>query len=1010
MLSDVPKRFVTAAYLGCLLVCLDGSSLAQESSANPATTPFPRTPPTEAKDAQKSFHVLHGFRLELLASEPMVTDPIAIEYDEFGRAYVVEMSDYPYTDKSTDKPNMERTTDLPIGRIRLLEDLDGDGDFDRGSIFASELSWPTGIALWQGGVFVAATPDLWYLKDTDGDRKADVREKVFSGFRKYNVQAVINNLKWSLDHRIYGAGSSNGGKIVSAALPMEKPTPFTQNDFRFDPRVRVFETLAGGARFGNTFDDWGNRFICNIRNPAQHVVLENRYLSRNPFVPIAKTIQDVAESGDNVPVFRRSPPEPWRVLRAERWLTEMDRKYPRSETAATGFFTSASGITIYRGDAYPSLYRGNIFLGEVSSNLIHRQAIENDGVTFSSRRVDPKAEFAASTDLWFRPVNFTNAPDGTLHVCDMYRETIEHPWSIPDDIKAKLDLESGRDRGRIYRLAPPGFVVKKMVKLGDLSTAELVPYLGHANAWHRETAHRLLFERQDTTVASAVRQCLGDGSNPLARLHALWTLQGWNLLNENDLAQGLADRHPGIREHSIKLAEPYLNSSAQLRKLVLALRKDEDIRVRFQLALSTGEIAPEERIRPLATIVSRDPGDEWIRTAVLSSSREIAGRLAATLTKDPEHRKPVDPAFLAQLAAIAGAVQDKSEIHGILKLLGDPFPADGPHARALTQGLGDGLKRSGRSLAVYVQEQFPSQQAMIGVIFESASRDASNPTLAVESRESATDLLRHEQWIIARDRLVPLLDPKQPASLQLRAVRALASFPEPDVAEILLGQWRRLTPAVRTETVEALLARKERMVPLFNAIESGTIAASQISPTRRTLLTNHPDAVIRQRANQLFGAASTPTRKQAFQRYELALARKPDPGRGKTVFQNQCATCHLFAGTGKQVGPDLATVRHRTSEEILLHVLEPNREVAPNFLEYVVTVDDGRILTGIIESENANSITLKRAEDVRETLLRQNIDEMASTNKSLMPDGLEQKITPEEMADLIAFIREGTKP
>src|SRR4051812_15309535 len=172
-----------------------------------------RIPPREPAEAANPFKLRDGFRLDLLAAEPLVTDPVAMEYDEDGRAYVAEMRDYPYTDKSTDKPFTERTTDQPLGRIRLLEDMDGDGKFDRSTIFADGLSWPTGLAPWKGGIYVVATPDLWYLKDTDGDGRADVRRKVFTGFHKFNIQAVINNLKWGLDHKIYGAGSSNGGLI-----------------------------------------------------------------------------------------------------------------------------------------------------------------------------------------------------------------------------------------------------------------------------------------------------------------------------------------------------------------------------------------------------------------------------------------------------------------------------------------------------------------------------------------------------------------------------------------------------------------------------------------------------------------------------------------------------------------------------------------------------------------------------------------------------------------------------
>jgi putative membrane-bound dehydrogenase-like protein len=309
---------------------------------------FRRVAPVAPADAPKTLHALDGFRMDLLAAEPLVTSPVAMTYDENGVAYVVEMVDYPYTDKATHQPYKENTADKSIGHIRMLESTRGDGVFDKSFIFAEGLSWPTGIACYKGGVSVIATPDLWYLKSTHGDHKADIRRKVFTGFRKFNIQAVANNLAWGLDNKIYGAGGSNGGTILTVDNPEFKPVPLSRNDFRFNPATEVFEPIPGGARFGNTFDDWGNRFVCNIRNPAQHVVFESHYLSRNPYLPVASAINDVAESGDAIPVYRASPLEEWRDLRGRRWSTD-GTIMPRSKLVAGGVVTSSSGVTLYRG-------------------------------------------------------------------------------------------------------------------------------------------------------------------------------------------------------------------------------------------------------------------------------------------------------------------------------------------------------------------------------------------------------------------------------------------------------------------------------------------------------------------------------------------------------------------------------------------------------------------------------------------------------------------------------------
>lgn len=989
----------------CLALLVWHTPALRAQDAAPAS--LPHVKPTEPNDAESTFHVLHGFRMELLAAEPLVTDPVAIAYDENGAAYVVEMSDYPYTDKSTDQPFVERTTDLPIGRVRLLEDTDGDGRFDRGTIFADKLSWPTGVALWKGGIYVAATPDIWYFKDTDGDRRADVRRKVFTGFRKFNVQAVMNNLKWGLDHRIYGAGASNGGSIRRADEPEATPVALSRQDFRFDPRDESLELLSGGARFGNTFDDWQNRFICNLRNPLVHVVLPRRYLARNRLLRVADATHDAALAGDALPVFRQSPPEPWRQVRARRWAVASDRKYPRSETVADGYVTSASGVTIYRGAAYPRDFYDNMFVGEVAGNLVHRQTIAPDGVTFTARRADEASEMVASTDNWFRPVNFINAPDGTLHVLDMYRETIEHPWSIPDDIKAGLDLESGRDRGRIYRLAPPGFRLPAPPRLGSASGAELVAQLENPNSWWRDTAHRLLFERQDAATVEPLRKLLADSRLPVARLHALWSLAGLDQLENDDLLAALADSAPGVREHAVRLAEPRLADVPELLDRVLALADDADVRVRFQTAFTLGEVRDPRAVHRLADIARRDSADPWMRAAALSSASDSASALLGDLAGDRVYRRGENAsAMLLELARMVGAGGRQQEIDAVLDALADMADDEDADARtSLILGTAEGLKRARKSLLAVADASKSSGAALVRRAFDEAAQEAADDSIATEHRIASIELLACGSFDAVRDVLPPLLSARQPQPLQTAALGALAAFGEPQVPAILLAAYRNVTPAVRGEVVQALLARTDGTLALFEAIESGSAASADVPQVRRDLLLKHADATIRAKAQELFGADAATPRSEVVETFRAALADEGDPERGRKIAERECLICHRLGDRGQDVGPNLLSVRSRTAEELLTHILDPNREVAPNFVEYVVTRTDGRVATGIVAAETATSLTLRRAEGQQETILREDVDAIAGTGRSLMPEGLEKRITPAEMADLLALLR-----
>lgn len=979
-----------------------GCSWLSDESAE-SDLEFVGVPPVEPADVGETFETADGFRMVLIASEPLVYDPVAMIYDESGRAYVAEMSDYPYAEKETAQSWEEQTNQEPIGRIRILEDEDGDGFFDRSVIFAEELSWPTGLAVWKGGIFVTATPDIWYLKDTDGDLKADIREKVYTGFRKFNVQAVINNLIWGVDHWIYGAGGTNGGTIRRVGVDSPE-VELSRNDFRFHPISSDFQAISGGTRFGNTADDWGNRFICNIRNPVQHVVLPARYLARNPHLPVAAVIHDAAEAGDQLPVYRISPPEAWRVARASRWAQDpTQQNVPRSELSGAGYWTSSSGVTIYLGTAYPDGYYGNVFIGEVAGNLIHRQIMTPDGVTFRSVRADENKEFVASRDNYFRAVNFVNAPDGTLHVVDMYREIIEHPWSIPDDIHAQLDLLSGTDRGRIYRLEPPGFTPPAaQPRLGDAGIEELVAQLENRNSWWRETAHRLLFERQDQSAVPLLRRLLNESNEPLARMHALWSLQGLDALQEADILRGLNDSEEGVRIHAVRLAEPQLNRSARLRERVLEMARDDSLPVRFQVAFTLGEVqADSRREGALMEIARRDIDNRWVRMAVLSSVPESSHDLLARLAGDPGFSTGTQGLqWLRDLATIVGARGDSNEIGSMLRMVSRSAPA--PVQDIVVVGLGEGFGRGEDGLRQSLAKS--GYGKWLDQVLMRARQTVLDRDRSSTERMLAVQLLAFEEpGLPVRETLGQILTPSEERSLQVAAIQTLGRLDDPEVPQLLVRSWRSFSPALRSEVGELLTSRQDRVAVLLDAVEEGIIPPLQISPATRARLLKHSDDQIRARAEEAF-LKETSDREAVVDRYREALSLSADADHGEKVFETHCASCHRLGGQGEEVGPNLSGVRHKTREEILVQILDPNREVSPEFLMYEIELRDFQSASGVIANESSSSIVLRREGGVEETILRQDIEKITSFGLSIMPEGLESDIDLQQMADLLAFI------
>lgn len=1017
---DIGSLRWTSIYFIGLCIAAGGqpgwTQIAEQRASDSLKTPdsFPRFPAVEPADVSRTFRIQNGFQMQLIASEPLVTDPVAMAIDEDGRAFVAEMNDYPYTDARRHVAWQDNTTDAPIGRIRMLEDTDSDGIYDKSRIFADQLSWPSGILCYRGGVFVTATPDIWYLKDSDADGVADIREKVFTGFRKYNVQAVMNNPIWSLDNHIYVAGSSNGGNILpgimakadSARTSAAKPI-VARGDFRIDPRTQSLELQAGGARFGNCFDDWGNRFLCNIRNPAIHVVLDNRYLTRNPAFAPPTAIFNIADSGDQMPIYRISPLEPWRELRGKQWSADPTKKVPRSELTGGGVFTSTSGITVYRSQAFASQYRGQMFLGEVANNVIYRQAVVPVGNTFWATRADEACEFVASTDTWFRPVNLYNAPDGTLYVLDMYREFIEHPWSIPDDIHARLDLTSGRDRGRIYRLAPTGFRTSQLPKLSRATVAELVAQLSNPSSWWRETAQRLLVEAGDRKAVPLLRLTL-EGSDPLATVHALWTLAGLESLSDEDLEFALSNSSARVLEHAVRIAESRIADNIVLRQKTIGLADTNDSRLRLQVALSLGGVRDPGALAALVRLASIDAGDEWMRAALCCALPENTLALTEALLRDEIFLQKQDGFdLLRQLADIAAASGNPQAIQRVIDAsrsseLGESNAVETRHA--IWFGLASGARRKGTNLYELFKADLSKRPASDGIEVATDEVQAANSSASEISRVSATIRLTRAPLKDAAPSLVRLIDPFHPHEVQIAAVRGLAGYRETAVSEWLISRLRHVTPVVREELFAALLERPERTMALLKAVEKGDLSAPQLGLLRKTQLLASKNNNIRELAERVLTKVES-SRSSVIERYLPYLTNEGNAASGRDIFVKQCAACHRADGVGVEIGPHMETVRVWDRQKLLVNILDPNREVAPQSTNYAIVLSDGKVLSGLIADETANSLTLRRAGVAPETIARDDIEQLSNTGLSMMPIGLEESVSPADMIDLLAFLQ-----
>jgi putative membrane-bound dehydrogenase-like protein len=948
--------------------------------ADPAEIRSPLSP----KEAQKLFRLPPGLRIELVASEPQIESPVAMSFDEDGRLWVVEMRDYPNGPKPGEKPQ---------GRIKVLEDKDGDGFYETATVFADNLLFANGIMPWKGGVVVTMAPQIVYF-DKDGKK-----EVLYEGFTAGNPQLRVSHPVLGLDGWVYVANGLRGGKVKMAGEADKWAIDISGRDFRFNLLNHQHEALSGMGQYGNCFDDQGHRFVCDNRHHLRHVVIEDRYLKRNPYLAAPAVVQDISE-----------------LDKEEGPLSSGGRVYPISKNWTTsslhaGRFTAACSVYIYEDILLPKEYRGCAFTCEPTGNLVHQEVLTRDGPTFRSKPAKEGVEFLASTDDWFRPVFLAEGPDGALYVVDMYRAVIEHPEFMPPELKNRPDLTRGKDKGRIWRVVPEGHKTKGIRRFtSDAGIDTLLGVLPAEDAWVRTTAHRLLLEGLRGPARPERLEDMALTGNYRWNIPAAWLLAALHGIDDSVIL-GMLDRPQNV-ETALTLAERKIAKSLGLQKR-LTERVDDFLKPgepwAFRLALTLGEWDSDEIIPALTKIALANAGDKWTRLAVESSVANRSDKLIASLLKNGLTKEVSEGrlALLRELAAIVGARRATHEVAPLLRALG-AIEGDGA-ARWQMAGL-DGLSEGLGGLGFRGILGVPPSDKRAGEVVErllaSAAKAAADPKADPAERLTAIRLTAQAPWAAAEPVLAKLVTEDGPQELRLAAVRALAAHPQAEVARILMTSWPTYTPALRREVIEAMLRQPDRALVLLGEIEAKRVKPGDLDAQRQRQLVNHARTDVRDRAKKLLRDSLPAERKKVLEQYQPAVRMKGDPRKGQEIFRQHCATCHRLHGIGVHVGPDIADAeRTRTAEQLLTDILNPNAAIDANYITYVATLKNGKIVTGIIAAETAASVTLKRAENQTDTVLRQDIDELRSTAISLMPDGFEKNITVAQMADLLSFLK-----
>lgn len=1051
-----------------------------------------------------------NLRVVLAASEPLIRDPVAFDWDERGRLWVVEMGDYPASGgrqpSGTTTAQMSATADATTanrtggftpsarqggGRVQMLEDTDHDGVYDKATTFLDGLAFPNGIHCWRGGVIVTMAPEIFYAEDTDGDGKADVRETLYKGFVEGNQQHRVNGLRWGLDGWLYLANGDSGGEIAAtgyipasggrqssgttseenrtgAQTPNRSPVSLRGRDLRIHPDTNGLDTVSGQTQFGRERDDFGNWFGNNNSNPIYQYVLEDRYVRRNPHAGISQVMAQVSVIPGAAPV------------------------YPTSRTMARfndfGFanrFTSACSTMIYRDTYLGEQYYGNAFTSEPVHNLVSRLVMTRDGYRFKGERAadEQQSEFLASSDNWFRPTMIRTGPDGAIWVADMYRAVIEHPEWIPPEYQRKMNLYAGNDRGRIYRVVPaseccgatsargetanpskpvdsasPGVDIPDgqdataANRTGGLTPNRsperdgyfdkpwneipieaLVKRLESNNGWWRDTIQRILMHRRNEIdgnpevevidgmiVGDEVTGLLIESKNNTVRAQAASALRALCALGEtsdilSEYPQILKDSDPRIRRLGVNLLEfdfrddDVFEKTPRVLKLIETAVDDPDSAVRLQLMLSLGEAKGDSGAELLGKMLRENFDDTFLRSAGLTSldPDNISAVLNEALNVPADE---LNEELIGILLAQAAAMGRGEALGEPLTRLVKSIDTEAPAARLdLISETVRKVLRSDVAPKLKLDKDFVTAlgnagtTAMAAAKSESADPDRRSAALRFADVAGKVDSASEEFNLF--------LTPQTPTTVQMAAVQIIARSADPGSAQRLIAGLNTFDPVVHAEVLTLLLQRESTTEAVLDAVANKTLTESDFDASQLDRLLNHRNNDIASRAKSMLSGGVTSTRAAVVESFRSQISDlKSDAVAGKVVFEKRCGACHRLQDVGKEVGADLAALKDRSTEALLTAVLDPNRAVEAKFLVYAVVTKDGRQHLGMLKGETGGSLTLIGNDGKEVTIARADIEELAGSKRSLMPEGLEKELSAQDLANVLAFLQSTGSP
>ena len=1000
-----PRSIIALAGLAAVL---NPSYAAQELTGKYAPTGTPAKTPAAA---QAAFTLPEGFEMRLFASEPMVINPVAMSWDARGRLWVVELFEYPLGAPKGAKPR---------DRVKILEDTNYDGLADKMTVFADGLNLATGIVCANGGAYIGQAPHLYFMKDTDGDDVADVKEIAMTGFGLEDRHELLNGFTWGPDGYLYMThGVFTFSKVRDPDDPDDDGVTVDAAVARFRPSDKKFEVFADGTSnpWGVDFDRYGNAFVsaCVIDH-LFHMAPGGQYSRQGGIWANAYGYASMHSQRGGLSSI-------------------VDHRH---------HLAAYSGVQVYQGNQYPEEYLGTIMMGNIHDNSVHQDGLKRNGSSFIASHLK---DFIRTTDGWFRPVSQQVGPDGALWVMDWYDKypCYQNARANPEGV----DREYGRIWRAVYVGDQPGKEVPpriaKSLDLEKMTTRQLVKFLAHPNVWMRETAQRVLIERGDDSSQELLVSLLQDGLTLESRLHSLWTLHGCGLLTGAVLDSCAEDKDWPIRMWAARLTGERGQSNDAVIDRLTHLATDEDASVRLAVATAARQLVSRQLT---VNDIREEPGDVGdVLTTLIRSSADGKDPLIPFLiwmaaeplvAADPQPAldwmlesgpatRPLSEQLTTKLMRRLCDTQQREALDRAVLFVSSMVDQDKVLTRAALDGLLEGQK--GKAILPTIStsqvlaklrnsgdEELGKRAQQLGSLWGDATAIknsidlAKNGDAAVSERLKAIDAIRKQRNPQSRQVMVDLISSENPEPVKVAAIQGMGSLGIEPVVDPLLAAWPAMTAAERRSASEVLSSRHRWQSSFLSALEQKDIQAGDVPPTAvRTLIASEADfGMLSRRAELIFGRVRGEDKDKARiieqkKRMILTMDGEPDLKNGHELAKQACLVCHKMYGEGADIGPDLTGVGRSSLEALLSNIIDPNQIIGAGYENVIVETRDGQNLSGRMVENSDARVKLLALGPQEHVIAKSDIKELKISDVSVMPEGL-HALPDKDFRDLVAFI------